>query len=189
MHLKGNFGKFIVTAFPLFFVWFFNGFWHGSTWKFILYGLYYYLIMMLGILLQPYTEILKQKLRIHADGTIWGLFCVLRTILIVFIGMMIFRSHSMGTAWDMLVSMFTQTDTNILSHQLSMADFMVLIMGTCLMFCVSWLQEKEYNLYILLDKKHNLIRYGVIFSAIMIIVIFGIYGEGYNASDFIYGEF
>lgn len=36
----------IPTAAALFFVWFLNGFWHGAGWKYITYGLYYYILMM-----------------------------------------------------------------------------------------------------------------------------------------------
>ena len=48
--------KFLVVAFPLLFVWLYNGIWHGSSWKYIAYGMYYYVIMMIGLLLKPFTD-------------------------------------------------------------------------------------------------------------------------------------
>ena len=30
-----------------------NGIWYGAEWKYIIYGLYYYVIMVLGMLLEP----------------------------------------------------------------------------------------------------------------------------------------
>lgn len=186
--LKGNFAKFIITAFPLFFVWFFNGFWHGATWKFILYGLYYYFIMMLGVLLQPYFNQWKEKMKINTESNWWSIFAILRTIIIVMGGMLIFRSPSLGSALKMLISMVTSLHFNILDFGLSYIDFIILLGSVLILLLVSWLQERSVNIYYLIEKKH-MIRYSILFVAIMVIIILGIYGDGYNASDFIYGEF
>lgn len=188
-HLKGNFAKFIITAFPLFFVWFFNGFWHGATWKFIMYGLYYYIIMMLGLLLMPYTEPLKERLQIHKYKKAWNMFSVFRTIAIVMGGMLIFRSSSLGSAGSMFLRMFTTINFDIFAFGLTGFDFLILLGGLALLIFIAWLQENEFNIYYFIDKKHVIIKYGILFSVVMILIIFGIYGEGYNASDFIYGEF
>ena len=57
------------------------------------------------------------------------------------------------------------------------------------MFVVSLLQEKGHSIREDISKQNLpfrwLLYYGIIFS----ILIFGIYGPGYNASDFIYGQF
>ncbi len=188
-HIKGYFGKFILSAFPLFFVWFFNGFWHGASWKYIVYGLYYYFIMMLGLLLQPYFNKLKEQCHIHNESKVYTIFCVLRTTLVVLGGMLIFRSHSLTDAWSMLIRVFTVHDFDILLHGLTSFDFLILILGFIMMFIVSILKEQKKDLYSILDEKSLCIRYIVILVILFMIIVLGIYGEGYNASDFIYGEF
>ena len=59
------FNIFDMLGFPLLFVWVLMGFWHGASWKYILYGLYYYIIMMLGILLKPFFNYIIDKFKIR----------------------------------------------------------------------------------------------------------------------------
>ena len=65
--MKGHIGKLVPAAFALFFVWFANGLWHGASWKYIMYGLYYYAIMMLGMLFEPLGKWIIQKLKINTE--------------------------------------------------------------------------------------------------------------------------
>lgn len=188
-HMKGNFGRFILSAFPLFFVWFFNGFWHGASWKYIVYGLYYYLIMMMGLLLAPVFTKIKDTWHLHKQRKGYRLFCILRTVLIVFGGMLIFRAHSLDDALQMLLRIFTMQETDILAHGLTLVDFGILIWGLVLMFIIAGLKERRVNLFALFDQKSLLLRYGIILIIGVSIIVFGIYGHGYQASDFIYGEF
>lgn len=188
-HIKGNLGRFILSAFPLFFVWFFNGFWHGASWKYIVYGLYYYGIMMAGLLLAPTLNKVKEALHIKSEQKAYMFFCMIRTTIVVLGGMLIFRAHSLTDAWNMLLRMFTMQDNAIFTHGLTGLDFSILLFGMLMMLIVSLLKEKKQDIYYLLDQKSVWIRYGTILLVLLIIIVFGIYGHGYQASDFIYGEF
>lgn len=187
-HMKNAFGKFILMAFPLFFVWFGNGFWHGATWKYIFYGLYYYLIMMLGLLLQPLFATIKKRLNL--DSQPWyKVFQILRTTLIVMIGMMIFRAETLSQAWSMLKGIVDIIPVQLFEYGLVKTDFFVLLLGMGMMFILSLYQEKGGDVQVLIDKKSLVLRYTIVLLLLTLIVIFGMYGKGYNASDFIYGGF
>ena len=86
--------KFIMIAFPLFFVWLTNGIWHGASIKYVLYGLYYYVLMMLGVLLKPVFDYIIKIFKINTKVWSFKLFRILRTIIIVCIGMLLFRSET-----------------------------------------------------------------------------------------------
>lgn len=187
-HIKGNFGKFIVTAFPLFFVWFLNGFWHGATWKYIFYGLYYYLVMMGALLFAPLFDPMKERLKLKTNKA-FMLFQIVRTTLLVMLGMLIFRADTLSQAWTMLCGIFTFTQANFMTFGLEKIDFIVLGIGTCMMFFLSLYQELQGNVQVLIDRKSLLLRYGILLMIIALIITFGMYGEGYNAADFIYGGF
>ena len=81
------------AAFALFFVWFGNGLWHGASWKYVFYGLYYYIIMMLGLLFEPLFNKIITKLKINKEAWWYKLIQMTRTTLFVLIGMLIFRAH------------------------------------------------------------------------------------------------
>ena len=46
-HMNRYYAATIPGIFALFAVWFGNGIWHGAEWKYIIYGLYYYVIMLI----------------------------------------------------------------------------------------------------------------------------------------------
>ena len=58
-----------------------------------------------------------------------------------------------------------------------------------LMIIVGVLKEKNIMVRERLTEGNPLKKYVVYYLLLMMIVIFGIYGAGYNASDFIYGQF
>ena len=69
------------------------------------------------------------------------------------------------------------------------ADFIVLGFCDLALLLVGILNERREGLYLRVLKKNLLVRYAVFGVLVLAIVIFGIYGEGYDASNFIYGQF
>ncbi len=188
-HLKPFLSKFIAIAFPLLFVWLFNGLWHGASIKYIAYGMYYYLIMMLGVLFTPLFNKINTELKINIESPLYKLQQILRTCLFVIIGMMLFRSHSLSTFCNMFVGMFQGNNTNILSQGLVIHDFIVMAIGILILFIVGLFKEKGHNLYEEFKKLNSLTKVFFYLIAVIIIIVYGIYGPGYDASDFIYGQF
>ena len=68
-------------------------------------------------------------------------------------------------------------------------DIAVLIISTILIFIVSKKQEKGISIREELLRKKTIKRWAVLYILIFAIIIFGIYGKGYNVQSFIYGQF
>lgn len=184
--LKPFWAKFIAVAFPLFFVWIVNGIWHGASYKYVAYGMYYYLVMMVGLLFKPLTDSILNKIKI-SDG-ILNVLRMIRTCILVVIGMTLFRATSLGEFVSMMGNLF-KSSAGILDHGLVAIDFVLLIMGNVVVFVIGLLEEKNI---ISLENgftKNPVLRSIIYTVAICIIVMFGIYGDGYDASEFIYGAF
>lgn len=103
--------------------------------------------------------------------------------------MLIFRANTLGDAWKMILNIFHQPSGDILSYGLLNIDFYILILTTMILLITSFIQEKGYHLKTILEHKPVILRYTIILFIIAMIIVFGMYGEGYNASDFIYGGF
>ena len=58
-----------------------------------------------------------------------------------------------------------------------------------MMFIVGLLQEKGYSIREKISKQNIVFRWTLYYGIIFSIIIFGIYGKGYSASNFIYGQF
>lgn len=185
-HLSKYLCKFFMSAVPLFFVWFLNGLWHGASIKYILYGLYYYIIMMIGLLLEPLFNKLKTD---KINTKILDILKVIRTWIFVIIGMTIFRATSLGEAFKMVGRIFTHNSNGIMSYGLSIIDFIIVILFIILLFFIAFKEEKGKNVSEDIVNSFPFNKYLVYYILIVMILVFGIYGPGYNASDFIYGQF
>lgn len=187
--------KLIPAAFALFFVWFGNGIWHGASWKFICYGLYYYIVMILGMLLEPLGNKIVKIFKINTKAFGYRLWQMIRTTGFVLIGMLIFRAHRLKIAWQMFSSIFTVKNMEMLFNGklynigFTTPDFIVLIIGIIMLFIVGLLQERGYHIREKISKQNVIFRWSLYYIAIFGIMILGIYGPGYNVSDFIYGQF
>lgn len=185
--LGGYYGALVPAAYALFFVWFANGFWHGASWKYICYGLYYYIFMMLGKLLKP----LADKLPVNRASVGYGIFAVLRTCVIVLFGMLLFRAPSLQTAAAMTGKIFTQflPGGGLLHYEnFEPSDFAVLVVGFLAMLTVGIFNEKGICIRKKLSQKHFIFTWVIALALIFILLIFGIYG-GNTVSTFIYGQF
>lgn len=193
--LNPYYAKLIPTSIALFFVWFANGFWHGADWKYISYGLYYYILMMIGMFFEPFLKKLCNALKINRISKPYKLFQILRTFIIVNIGMLIFRAKDLGVAIKMLKSIFTGFDLSIISTNqnngfgLSLYDYGAIILGFIIVLSVGIIQENGIDIKDKIFKLPYFIKMPLILVFVFIIIIFGAYGEGYGVVDLIYANF
>lgn len=178
--------RFIITAFPLFFVWFFNGMWHGASFKYVVYGLYYYVLMMIGILLEPVFKKIISIFKINTEVWSYKFFQALRTILIVCFGMFLFRVDSFK---QMRLMIHSKATASLFSLGLKKLDFALLMVGILVMLVVGVMQEFNINIRKELQKQNLLFKWLIYYIMIFSVIIFGIYGKGYDAASFIYGGF
>lgn len=180
---------------PLFFVWIANGLWHGASWKYIFYGMYYFIIMAIGMILTPVFKKVCKYLKINIDSRKYKLWQILRTFFIVNIGMLIFRAADISSAFSILKSMFNFSTFGelfygkIFTLGLDVGEFIILGISLIIMLVVDFLQEKNYHIREEIGKRNVVLRWSIYYAGIFSIIIFGIYGKDYNPSTFIYGQF
>lgn len=180
---------FITMGFPLLFVWILMGFWHGASWKYILYGLYYYIIIMLGILFKPVFNFIIDKLKIRTECFSYHLFQSLRTFIFIVIGMTIFRASTLTDAFNVLGSIFTSSSETISAIFNGKANVLLIAFCILLLLIIDILKYNGINIMEKINKQNIIFKYIIYLAAVLFLLIFGIYGYGYNPSSFIYGEF
>lgn len=181
--------RFITVAFPLFFVWFTNGLWHGASGKFVVYGLYYYAVMMLGVLFKPVLDKLVSLLKINTKVWSYKFFGMLRTIFVVCFGMFLFRSETLKDFGYLCSKMFNFGKFPLFKLGINKFDFLILGVSVLILICVEIAQELGVNIREKLEEQNLLFRWCVYLIIIFGVLIFGIYGRGYSAKSFIYGGF
>ncbi len=172
------------------------GIWHGADWKYVGFGLWNGLIIMVSILLQPVFDIILEKLHINPKAAWYSVFQMLRTFIIVLVGYVFDVApginESMNTFKLILTNQsFAQARAQISELGLGKKDFIVILVGIIVIFIVSVIQECHPSTTIreMLDKKPFILRFALIFIGIMAVIVYGIYGSGYNPADFVYMQF
>lgn len=183
----------IPAAAALFAVWFCNGVWHGAEWKYICYGLYYYVIMLVGMLLEPLFKKICGALHIDRSGKGFGIFQIIRTVVFVNFGMLIFNAENLKAAGRMFLSLFQKEQWSSFGFlqdiSLNSYDYLLLVICAALVILVDIRKEKGIHIREHIAGWVFPVRTTVYVAAVLCIVLFGAYGPGYGAVDFIYAQF
>ncbi|MBQ1686576.1 MAG: MBOAT family protein, partial [Ruminococcus sp.] len=172
------------------------GVWHGADWKYVAFGIWNGGIIMLSILLQPLFDGAVDKLRINRKNPVFIGFQIFRTLLVVLVGYVFDVVHDFGEGMYTFGQFFTGQNlpegiAQIGTLGLLWQDYVVIGLGSIVLLVASIIQEKhpETDIRHMLDQKIFFVRALVLYIGVMAVVIFGIYGSGYNAADFVYMQF
>ena len=188
--------KVLPTSFASLIVFLLVGVWHGASWKYVAFGLWNGGVIMLSTLLEPAFLGVNRKLKIRTESFFFRLFQMGRTFVIVLIGYVFDIAPSFKAAMEMFGQMITRQNirgamADIAVFELTKKDYLVLILGTMVMFAVSLIQERnpDTSLRVLLDRKPFILRYLLILVGIIALLVFGIYGPGFDPAEFVYMQF
>ena len=173
------------------------GIWHGASWKYVAFGAWNGMIIMVSILLEPLFISAKDKLHIKDTNIPFMLFQMFRTFLIVLVGYVFDVAPSFSQAMRTFWLFFTNQNFKLGYSQISdlglgKKDYLVVLIGGLIIFIASIIQERAKNgldIRHMLDQKPFILRFALLFVALISIVVFGIYGSGYSAADFVYAQF
>jgi len=189
----GSFGKRLPVYAASLATWFVTGIWHGLTPNFILWGMMNCAVIVISEELQPLYD--RFHSRFHLKEKKWyGCFEMVRMFLLMNFIRIVDLFPNVSDYFAGLGSLFTApnlkllTDGTLLSLGLSGLDYGILLFGIGLMFTVSMVQEKKGSVREYLWEK-PLLRYALVIGLLIITLLMGSYGIGYNASNFIYNQF
>lgn len=186
-------GKRIPVYIATIVVWFTTGIWHGAAWNFIVWGLLNCLVILVSQECVPlYNRFHKRFNVLH---TFWyRLFQVVRTFWLMSFLRTLDCYRNVRTTFRMYGTVFTKWNWDelfkggLLGFGLNIYDYIVLIPAVLLILYVS-LASRSVGFREQLAEKSLPVRYLSYFILIISILIFGAYGVGYDASQFIYSQF
>lgn len=195
-HLNPYYASSLPMIAALFAVWFGNGIWHGAEWKYIVYGLYYYGIVVLGMLFEPVFVRITRTLSIGRESRGYHGFQIFRTFCLVNLGMLIFRAKDLSQAKNMVSAIFHNGFAGkenlldaLLKHRIGIMEWSLFLAFFLLVLVVGILQEKGICIRRIINSWPLPGRWCVYLSAICLLIAAGAYGPGFGAVDFIYAQF
>lgn len=189
-------GKRIPAFIAMFMVYFLVGFWHGAEWKYIAYGVWNGVFIVMGILLVDVYARAKEKCAINEATFSWHLFQILRTFIVISLGRLFSRAASLTVALDMFARIPRNfcdisflVDGTLIELGLNTANWVVLMLAIAFLIFTDYLHERGIQIRETIAEQHIVFRWFVYYTAIFAVIIFGVYGLGYDSAAFVYQQF
>ncbi len=172
-----------------------SGLWHGASWNFILWGALHGLYQILGALTLGARECVCRLLSINRKSHGHRIIQRLITFALVTFSWIFFRATNIGEAFTIVGKIFAEPNPWIFSTDkiyelgLDAKQIFVGIIAVIVLITVSVLHYKKISIRRDLLSNNIILRWSTALALIFAVIIFGIYGPGYNESQFIYFQF
>lgn len=172
-----------------------SGIWHGGTMKFVFWGLLHAVYQLIGGWTYKLRNWIWPRIGVSEDSKTRKAIQIISTFILVMFGGIIFRADHLREGVFMIRSIFTEfspwvlTGTYLFHLGLDQNECFVLLVSILILFFGSRKQEQGMVIGDRIASIPIVWRYALYLLVIAVISIFGTYGFGFNAQDFIYGGF
>ncbi len=175
--------------------WFLTGLWHGASWNFIVWGLLNCLVILVSQELEPlYKKFRARFPRLVVSGG-YGVFMMARTFLLMGVirsldcyrdvSLTFYKWGTMFTVWN-VGELF---DGGFEKMGVSLDSALIVILALALVCAVNVILIKKGKDLRPLFAERPWISYSAFAALLVATLLFGAYGVGYDASQFIYTQF
>ena len=189
------FGKVFPSFLASFLVFILVGIWHGANWKYVIYGIYHATFVSTETLFEQAYAAMRRLCRIRENASGWKLFQMVRTLFIVSIGRYCDVAPDAGTVFRLLRATFSKFnpwiffDNSLYELGLDEKNFGLLIIMILLLAAVDLVNERGKTLRGVIAAQQLPFRWAVYLAAVSAILVFGMYGPGFDMASFIYAQF
>lgn len=175
--------------------WFLTGLWHGASWNFIVWGLLNGLVILVSRELSPlYAKFHKRFPKLKENG-LYGGFCAVRTFFLMGAIRILDCYRDVPVTFKAFGSIFYDFKSwgdlagGVILEKLGLnvAQCLLIAVGVLIVFLVS---RRSKTRPVLTEVSERPLLYGMVCaSLVLVILLLGSYGIGFNAGDFIYGQY
>jgi D-alanyl-lipoteichoic acid acyltransferase DltB (MBOAT superfamily) len=173
-----------------------SGLWHGASWNYVIWGLLQSVFIIIGDMTKPIKEKFNKHFNVRVKTFGYQFVQGLITFLLFVISLIFFRSETIKDAVYYIQRMFTTFDIwslfdeSIFYLGLDRKEMHVLLAGIIILVIVDAYYVVKNKFFDSLVKEQCLaIQYIIVAIILVMVIVFGVYGEGYDATQFIYFQF
>ena len=172
-----------------------SGLWHGAQWNYMAWGLLNGLYQVIGAALMPLRTAVVRALHIDPKSRPHKLLRVVVTFVLFSSTMVFFRAYRLMDAVRIFISMLTVhnfeifTDGSIFACGIDAFNFALLGIYVLVIFAADVCKYKRIKVRSVIEKKHWLCQVAVVALGVLTVLLLGVYGPGFEASNFIYSQF
>jgi len=173
-----------------------SGFWHGANWNYVVWGGYHALCQIIGESTKKIRRKIYQTIGFNIHSISFKIYSIILTFILVTIGWVFFRVENVSMAIEYLCGIITRwnpwaiSDGTLWKIGLQHYEWMILIISMVIMFLVDLVRYKgKKRIDIFLEEQGTITKGMFITIMVLAIYVYGQYGAGYDAKQFIYFQF
>ena len=172
-----------------------SGIWHGASFSFVIWGGLNGLYQVLGEALRPVRDKLVRILRLNRETIGHRLLQGAITFVLVDFAWIFFRAKGFRESLDIIRAMVSNSnpwiffDGSLYLCGLDSANFRLMVALLLVLLIADIFKRKGISVRGVIARQDYWCRYLILIAAICFILVFGIWGSGYNPAGFIYFQF
>lgn len=202
---KKRFGKKIGKKIPvilsIFVLWVIIGIWHGASYKYIFAaGILPWIYFSISELFSDHFKKWNKRLHIHTDSFSFHIFQSVRTMFLMCVIWLVALAPSLLESGSLIAGIFRNdfsvikpffTENVLMDHSMGAiaVKWGLILISFIGVAIVDYLKYKDVDVIERFGYQSWWFRYLILFFMIITTLMYGVYGPGYNAADFIYGGF
>ncbi len=197
--VRRTFGDGVGKRFPVYVAtivtWFLTGLWHGASWNFIVWGLLNGLVILVSRELEPLYKKFRTKFPRLTASKPYGAFMIARTFLLMGVIRSLDCYRNVPITFYKWSTMFTTFNYGSLFADgldkigFTAENLIIVVIGTAIVCAVNMITLKCGDGVRQSVNKRPFLSYSLFALVLVSILLFGAYGIGYDASQFIYNQF
>lgn len=187
-------GRAVMMVIPLAVVWLLTGLWHGTGWNYIVWGAYWGGMIIISNIFAPEMKKLTAFLRINTETGSWKLFQMVRIFCLFMVSRMLTAPGDLRKSGEIFRRILLEFhpegffDGSLYTIGLDRPNFILAVVCILVLWSVAMLQERS-SVRERIAGSNIVFRWMIYYIAIFAVLIFGIYGPGYDVASFIYMNF
>ena len=172
-----------------------SGLWHGANWSYVVWGGLNGIYQVVGAIFTPVRNRIKEKLHLKKSPLPLMIIYMIVTFILVDFTWIFFRADNVQHAFAVIDSIFNMNNQVLLENGtlydlgLSRPNFIVLGVSLVILLAADICKYRGIKVRSVILNLNIVIRWAVIIAGILGILVFGIWGSGYSATNFIYFQF
>lgn len=192
-HLGEGFGKRIPIYLPMIAVWALTGMWHGSESRYVVWGLFNCIFIILGTELEPVSALIMNRFKLTEDMFIVKSYRIVKTFWLMSFLRLFDITKDVPTAFATFKGVFKDWNMYSYSHfedwySFSTENLVIAVIAILILFVHSMIERKG-SIRERIFKLPIPVQWVILSVLILAVVLFGSYGIGYDASSFVYMQF
>lgn len=172
-----------------------SGLWHGAKFSFVAWGGLNGLYQVIGDMFRPIRQKIANLFHMDLKLPIFRIGQILLTFVLVDFSWIFFRANSFSEAFVIIRQMITAHNVHVLfdgsvaNGIISWKNFILLMLSLLVLLVADVCKSRGIKIRPKILQSNSLIQILVFSFSVVFILLFGKYGTGYDAAQFIYFQF